>query len=233
METWRLADLHAYVDDCLEPDERLAFENQMAQDPTLARRAAAWRAQNGAIRAAFDGEGARAFSISALRHQNEIPRQGPTIGHGRRQTRPGEQPARSSAPAVVEAPQSSARRSARPAPFDRRSVAARPRVVVYRPCLRLGSGRNRRPRQGTWRGRRRGFSRIRPSGRRAGRTGDQRQDRIGSLACGAAHASRPPARNSFRRQPHRSADRSLSWRGRGLSALQIAGQTSRVVGPVS
>ncbi len=26
METWRLADLHAYVDDCLEPDERQAFE---------------------------------------------------------------------------------------------------------------------------------------------------------------------------------------------------------------
>jgi anti-sigma factor RsiW len=103
METWRLADLHAYVDDCLEQDERLAFENQMAQDPTLARRAAAWRAQNGAIRAVFDGEGARAFSISALRHQNEIPLR------GRRSATAGgrpswEQPAGSSAPAVAEAP---------------------------------------------------------------------------------------------------------------------------------
>ena len=39
-------DLHAYVDDCLEPDERLAFEKQMAQDPALARRATLWRAQN-------------------------------------------------------------------------------------------------------------------------------------------------------------------------------------------
>ncbi len=70
METWRLADLHAYVDDCLEPDERRALEKQMAEDPALARRAALWRAQNSAIRSAFDGEGARAFSISIVRHQN-------------------------------------------------------------------------------------------------------------------------------------------------------------------
>jgi anti-sigma factor RsiW len=101
-------DLHAYVDDCLEPNERLAFEKLMAQDPALARRAAAWRAQNNAIRAAFDGEGARAFSISAVRHQNEI------LVNGRRSAMVGgrsscEQPARSSAPAVAEAPQSSAK----------------------------------------------------------------------------------------------------------------------------
>jgi anti-sigma factor RsiW len=71
MEAGRLADLHAYVDDCLEPDERLAFEQQMAQDPAIARRAALWRAQNSAIRAAFDGEGARAFPISIVHPQNE------------------------------------------------------------------------------------------------------------------------------------------------------------------
>jgi anti-sigma factor RsiW len=71
MEAWRIADLHAYVDDCLEPDERLAFETQMAQDSALARQAAQWRAQNSAIRAAFDGEGTRAFSISVVRPQNE------------------------------------------------------------------------------------------------------------------------------------------------------------------
>jgi anti-sigma factor RsiW len=71
MEASRIADLHAYVDDCLEPDERLAFETQMAQDPALARQATQWRAQNSAIRAAFDGEGARAFSISIVRPQNE------------------------------------------------------------------------------------------------------------------------------------------------------------------
>ena len=71
MEAGRLSDLHAYVDDCLEPDERLAFEQQMAQDPAIARRAALWRAQNSAIRAAFDGDGARAFPISIVRSQNE------------------------------------------------------------------------------------------------------------------------------------------------------------------
>ena len=102
-ETWRLADLHAYVDDCLEPDERQAFESRMAQDPALSRRAALWRAQNGAIRAAFDGEGARAFSIAAVRHQNEV------LLKGRRPAAVGdrplsEQPPRSLTPAVTESP---------------------------------------------------------------------------------------------------------------------------------
>jgi anti-sigma factor RsiW len=76
MEAWRLADLHAYVDDCLGPDERLAFEKHMEEDPALARRAATWRAQNSAIRSALDGESPRAFAISIVRHQNEIPGKG-------------------------------------------------------------------------------------------------------------------------------------------------------------
>ena len=86
MEAGRLADLHAYVDDCLEPDERLAFEQQMAQDPAIARRAALWRAQNSAIRAAFDGEGARAFPISIVRPQNE------TFGRAARSAAAGAKP---------------------------------------------------------------------------------------------------------------------------------------------
>jgi anti-sigma factor RsiW len=106
METWRLADLHAYVDDCLEPDERLAFENRVTQDPALARRAAAWRAQNSAIRAALDGDGAKAFSISLVRHQNEV------LSRGRRSAtvggRPGEPPARPQLTAVVDSTRSSA-----------------------------------------------------------------------------------------------------------------------------
>jgi anti-sigma factor RsiW len=108
MEASRLADLHAYVDDCLEPDERLAFEKQMAQDPALARRATLWRAQNSAIRAAFDGEGARAFSISIVRHQNEIPgkarRSAPVGGKPS-----GEQPTRPSSPTIADASRFSAK----------------------------------------------------------------------------------------------------------------------------
>jgi anti-sigma factor RsiW len=88
MEASRLADLHAYVDDCLGAEERSAFEKQMAEDPALARRAAMWRAQNSAIRSAFDGEGPRAFSISIVRHQNEIP------GKGRRPASAGARPSR-------------------------------------------------------------------------------------------------------------------------------------------
>jgi len=76
MEAWRLADLHAYVDDCLGAEERLAFERKMADDPALASRAATWRAQNRAICSAFDGEAPRAFSINIARHQSEIPGKG-------------------------------------------------------------------------------------------------------------------------------------------------------------
>jgi anti-sigma factor RsiW len=71
MDSWRLADLHAYVDDCLEPEHRKAFERKMANDPALERRVAAWAAQNRAIRSAFDAEGTGAFSISIARPQNE------------------------------------------------------------------------------------------------------------------------------------------------------------------
>jgi anti-sigma factor RsiW len=98
MEAGRLADLHAYVDDCLEPDERLAFEQRMAQDPALARRAALWRGQNIAIRTAFDDAGARAFPLSIVRPQNE------TFGRSARSgAKPsGEQPPRPTSGAVAE-----------------------------------------------------------------------------------------------------------------------------------
>jgi anti-sigma factor RsiW len=111
MEAWRVADLHAYVDDCLEPDERLAFETQMAQDPALARQAAQWRAQNSAIRAAFDGEGARAFSISVVRPQNE------PFGRAKRSAGAGgkpfsEQPTQPSPLTIVDAGRFSTRAAA-------------------------------------------------------------------------------------------------------------------------
>ena len=112
MEAGRLADLHAYVDDCLEPDERLGFEQQMAQDPALARRAALWRAQNSAIRAAFDGEGARAFPISIVRSQNETF--GRVARSGAAGAKPsGEQMPRATLSAVARTDRSSAKISGR------------------------------------------------------------------------------------------------------------------------
>jgi anti-sigma factor RsiW len=108
MEAWRIADLHAYVDDCLEPDERLAFEQQIAQDPALARRATVWRAQNSAIRAAFHSEGAKTFSISIVRHQNEtLSKAGRSADVGGRPSR--DEPMRQSSPAIAEASRFSAK----------------------------------------------------------------------------------------------------------------------------
>jgi anti-sigma factor RsiW len=114
MEAGRLADLHAYVDDCLEPDERLAFEQQMAQDPAIARRAALWRAQNSAIRAAFDGEGARAFPISIVRPQNETFGRAARLGAAGAKPS-GEQPPRPTLSAVAQTGRPLAKVSARDA----------------------------------------------------------------------------------------------------------------------
>ena len=107
MEAARLADLHAYVDDCLESDERLAFEHRMAQDPALARRAALWRAQSNAIRAAFDGEGAKAFPISIVRHQNETFGRAARSGTAAKPS--GEQPPRATLSAVARSRRPSAK----------------------------------------------------------------------------------------------------------------------------
>ena len=85
----------------------------MAQDPALARRAALWRAQNSAIRAAFDTEGARAFSISIVRHQNEtLSKAGRSAAIGGRPSRDSPMP--QSSPASTEA----SRFSAKVAPPD-------------------------------------------------------------------------------------------------------------------
>jgi anti-sigma factor RsiW len=108
MEAGRLAELHAYVDDCLEPEERLAFEQRMAQDPALARRAALWRTQNIAIRTAFDGADARAFPISMVRHQGE------TFGRAARSGATGAKPSGAQPPrAALTAVAQTARPSAK------------------------------------------------------------------------------------------------------------------------
>jgi anti-sigma factor RsiW len=48
------ADLHAYVDDCLDPARRAAVEQELAANEKLSGAADRWRQQNDSIRAAFD-----------------------------------------------------------------------------------------------------------------------------------------------------------------------------------
>jgi anti-sigma factor RsiW len=48
------ADLHAYVDDCLDPAKRPAMEQALAANEILRGAADRWRQQNDSIRAAFD-----------------------------------------------------------------------------------------------------------------------------------------------------------------------------------
>ena len=192
MEAWRIADLHAYVDECLEPDERLAFEHEMAEDPALARHAAVWRAQNSAIRSAFDGEGAKAFSISLVRPQNE------PFGKVRR-------------PAAASGNPLSELRTQHSSPDDRGRLAIfvegrcapsissvglmapGARGAGCRPRLPLGSGGAHHSRDRTGRGERCGFPGVQSFGRSAGRIRDRRQDRSASVADAAPHASGLPA----------------------------------------
>ena len=232
MEAGRLADLHAYVDDCLEPDERLAFEQQMAQDPALARRAALWRAQNSAIRTAFDGEGARAFPISIVRHQNESF--GRAARSGAAGAKPsGEQPARASLAAVAQTGATfsedlGARRVSAVA-----CMAAGARGFVRLPCLRLGSGRDRRPRQRLGEAGVAAFQAFARPGVEPVEFATSDRSRSASVVDDAAHAPRLSPGDSLRPQAHRSADRALSRRPGGLSDLQVARQSGRVAGPIA
>ncbi len=126
MEGRRLADLHAYVDDCLEPAERRAFETKMAEDSALRQRAARWRAQNRAICAAFDGKGADGLATGP-----RLPA-GDQIGKFRRSAIPGMRPARergeSQSGAGVGAPPLPAWKSAP-------SLAARAGLATLSVCL--------------------------------------------------------------------------------------------------
>ena len=142
----RAANLHAYVDDCLEPDECLAFETQIAQNP-LARRAAQWRAQN-AIRAASTAR-ARDLSISVVRHQNDV-RQQTLAAAG------GKPPRTADATAVAhDRPRRTPKKVAAPYALQRSFLRRLGFAALPRPLL-LVAGRDRRPGVDL-RGRRRGF----------------------------------------------------------------------------
>jgi anti-sigma factor RsiW len=91
-----------------------------------------WRAQNAAIRSAFDGEGARAFPISIVHHQNE------NLGKGRRPASAGgttsrEQAPRPSSPDIAGASRHAAQTAA-PAAL-RRSPSWRLALAAVSVCL--------------------------------------------------------------------------------------------------
>ena len=140
MEAGRLA-VHAYVDDCLEPDERLAFEQQWRRIRPSAR-AALWRARNSAIRTAFDTEGARAFPISIVRHQTR-PLAGVRGPAWPAHNPSGEQPPRATWSAVAESRRPSAKILASDA--FRRSLLWRVGVATLTVCLALVGFRRRQP----------------------------------------------------------------------------------------
>ena len=230
IEAWRLADLHGFVDDCLEPDQRLAFEKRMAEDPALAHRATMWRAQNSAIRSAFAGEGPRAFSISIVRHHHDVP------GKGRRPAaigaRPGrELPSRLSAPGFDDALRIAAEVGAasdfRPAPLWRLILAAAfvclgciwsPAATVV-PANGLGGAAVAAFRAFV----RSGVAPVEFA------TGDRAE--FARVAERSSLSPSLPPRRPFGRQPARREDRSFSGGAGSVSRLRLSRQAHRLARP--
>ncbi|MBV8661581.1 MAG: hypothetical protein JO107_00635, partial [Hyphomicrobiales bacterium] len=61
----------AYVDNCLTPAERRAFEARLRDDPQLRREVALWESQNAAIRSAYGAPAATPAAIDLGRNSNE------------------------------------------------------------------------------------------------------------------------------------------------------------------
>jgi anti-sigma factor RsiW len=70
-ERFESAEAHAYVDECLSREDRIAFETRLRDDPELRRRVDLWRAQNEAIRAAFRAPPRSRGPLSVGRPTNE------------------------------------------------------------------------------------------------------------------------------------------------------------------
>lgn len=70
-ERFASTDAHAYVDECLSREDRIAFEARLRDDPELRRRVELWQAQNDAIRAAFRAPPRTRGPLSIGRPSNE------------------------------------------------------------------------------------------------------------------------------------------------------------------
>ncbi len=65
------AEAFAYVDNCLDPADRRAFEARLREDPDLRRQVALWESQNAAIRAAYGAAASTRAAIDLGRNSNE------------------------------------------------------------------------------------------------------------------------------------------------------------------
>lgn len=65
------AEAFAYVDNCLAPADRLAFEARLREDADLRRQVALWESQNGAIRAAYGAAASARAAIDLGGNSNE------------------------------------------------------------------------------------------------------------------------------------------------------------------
>jgi anti-sigma factor RsiW len=66
------AETLAYVDDCLDPEARSAFEARLKADPELRREVAQWESQNRAIRAAFGAPPRSALDLGDASNENAV-----------------------------------------------------------------------------------------------------------------------------------------------------------------
>ena len=99
------AETLAYVDDCLDPAARSAFEARLQADPELRRDVARWESQNRAIRAAFGASPRSALDLGAASNENATRRAGAAARPADDAARPfGQARKRRAAPPPIVAP---------------------------------------------------------------------------------------------------------------------------------
>jgi anti-sigma factor RsiW len=100
------AETFAYVDDCLDPEARRAFEARLQTEPELRREVARWEAQNRAIRAAFGAPPRGALDLGGASNGNAVRRAGEAARAADGATRPFGQAQKQPAPPPVAEPRS-------------------------------------------------------------------------------------------------------------------------------